>query len=150
MPKNSFIPLLLIFTAITLLAVVLKVEPPQSLHEATLPQLGLFFIPLGIFLTIFTHLILKNWAKSAFLSLGLILLLFLKSLSILNSLIFFLGVLSIILILKFITKPPKARFYHSIKEEKLHLLKPLPKAKLPKLTRTTPKPKVRISRLENK
>lgn len=150
MLKKIFLPSLLIFSAGSLLTVIVKTEPPQSLNQATLPQLALFFLPLGIFLTILTHFILQKWAKSAFLSLGLIFLLFLKALNILNSLTFFLGVLGIVFILKLITKPPKSKFHHSSpKEEKNHLLKPLPKAKPPKLKRATPKTKVKISRLKN-
>lgn len=155
MLKKRFTPLLIVLSAVTLSTVVLKVEPPKSLNEASLPQLALFFIPLGVFLTLLANLILTNWAKSTFLVLGVMLLLFLKSLNILNSITFLGGVLGITLILKLITKPAKPKFRHSTKEDAPHLLKPLPKAKPPKLSRTTPKIKInkalpKITRLESK
>lgn len=60
--------------------VIWQVKPPESITQANLSQLTLFFVPLILFLTFLTNLYTKYILKSFIFSLGITLILILKAL----------------------------------------------------------------------
>ena len=64
--------------------IILQVPYPETITQANITQLLSFFIPLFLAITLSLNLILKNIFMSTSISLGLILLLFLKALDSLN------------------------------------------------------------------
>lgn len=67
-----------------LIWVILQIPYPDSLSQARLTQLLLFFIPLYLALVFTLNILLKNILLSCSISLGLILLLVIKALDSLN------------------------------------------------------------------
>lgn len=73
-----------VFFWIVFLFAVLKVPYPKTLIDASITQLGLFFIPLFLSLTFTLNIIFKNIFSSSSISFGIISLLILKALDFLN------------------------------------------------------------------
>lgn len=105
---KRFVPI--IFFATVLGYVAWRTEPPKNLTDASFIQISLFFIPLFFLLTFILDLVLNFLLRSAFLSLGLIILLVLKTL---GNLSFFNGgvtVLGTLLIVRSFQKSPRYRY----------------------------------------
>lgn len=64
--------------------VVLYVPYPDSITQASVFQLGAFFISLLLAILFSLHLLLKSWVICSIISVGLVLLLILKALNILT------------------------------------------------------------------
>lgn len=110
--------------------VVLKIPYPQSLTQANLTQLGLFFIPLYFALTSTLNIFLKNIFISSSISLGLILLLILKALDSINIVTAILIIIMVALLVSYFSKKNKRQNLNPIKSN----LTKLPK--IPKLHAT--------------
>lgn len=89
--------------------VIHLIEPPKSLSQASLLQLGLFFIPLILLLTFLLNLYFRLWLKSLVAGMGIAILFLLQGGDNLNLLTGGLVFAITILVLKFIKK--KNHFY---------------------------------------
>lgn len=103
-----------IFFAAIFGLVIWQVKPPQTVFDASLTQLVLFYLPLYLLLTSLTNLYFQFLPKSLIASLGLILLPVLKSLDSLNLVTFTLTIVSSILITKSFKKTQKTTFGREI------------------------------------
>ncbi len=120
MPKYflKIIPAL-IFWAIFIF-VIFQVPYPESLTQASLWQILTFFIPLFLSLSFTFNLILNYFTLSCIFSLGIILLLILKSLDALNLVTTGLTLLAIYLFISYFKKSKKRGLTSSTKIPKLH------------------------------
>lgn len=123
MPKN-FLKIFpaLIFWGIFIL-VLFQVEYPKSLTQASLFQILIFFIPLFLSLSFSFNLFFKNIYSSITMSMGVALLLILKSLDALNLVTGGLTILAIYLFLSYFRKAKKRGLTSSIKIPKLKSLR---------------------------
>lgn len=92
--------------------VIWQVQPPRSLATASIFQLLVFFLPFFLFLAFLINLYFQFILRSLLISLGITLLLILKSLNSLNIITVIIIVLAIILIFKSFKKPQKG-FYQT-------------------------------------
>lgn len=123
MPKNfSKIFPALFFWGIFIL-VLFQVPYPESLTQASLFQILVFFIPLSLSLSFSFNLFFNFLTLSCILSLGIVLLLILKSLEALNLVTSTLTLLAIYLFLSYFQKGKKKRLTSNIKIPKLKSLR---------------------------
>lgn len=94
----------ILFFGAIFIFVVLQVPYPQTLTQANIIQLLLFFIPLFLALSATINLFLKNILSSSSVSLGLIFLLILKALDSLNLVTGILIVISVGLLVSYFRK----------------------------------------------
>lgn len=130
-----------IIFAIILNLVVWRVEPPESITQASFSQLALFFIPLLLLLTFLINLYTKLFLKSFVLSIGLILILVIKTLDF----FIFLSIPVVVITLlmaKYLKKPARKPFTSKSKTPPKPRLLKMPVAKpesaqpkIPKLSR---------------
>lgn len=85
--------------------VVWQIEPPGSFINISIPQAGLFFIPLFLLFASIINLYFQFWPRSLIVSLGFILLLTLKALGTLNLISLGFTITATILIAKSFKKP---------------------------------------------
>lgn len=95
--------------------VIFQVPYPETLTQADLIQLLLFFIPLSLALTVTFNLFIKNVFSSSLISLGVICLLILKALDSLNFVTGLLTVTSIWLLISYF----RLRLSNGLKKVKL-------------------------------
>lgn len=100
---KKFLPILVLIGVISV--VIWQVEPPKSLSQASFWQIGLFFVPLFLLFTLTINFLFHFYLKSVTISLGLTILLVLKSLDIFNIVTIILTILAIILITRSLKKP---------------------------------------------
>ena len=94
-----FLPILFFWGVFIL--VIFNVEYPNTIPEASLFQLVAFFLPLFLSLTFTVNLIIRNIPSSVAFSLGIILLLALKSLNSVNSLTVILVIIATVLLISY-------------------------------------------------
>lgn len=99
--------------------VIFQVEYPKSLTQASLFQILAFFIPLFLALSFSVNLIFNYLTLSCILSLGIILLLTLKSLDALNLVTAALTILAIYLFFSYFQKSRKKNLTNHSKIPKL-------------------------------
>ena len=101
--------------------VILQIPYPESLTQANITQLILFFIPLFLALTVTSNLFIKNVFSSSIISLGIICLFILKALDSLNLVTGLLTVISIWLLVSYFKKVriPRLRLSNGLKKVKL-------------------------------
>jgi len=114
---SKVIPVL--FFGAIFIFVVLQVPYPQTLTQANIIQLLLFFIPLFLALSTTINLFLKNILSSSSISLGLIFLLILKALDSLNLVTGILIVISVGLLVSYFRKIKRYRLTNLPKISKL-------------------------------
>lgn len=73
-----------LFSWLIFILVIFNVQYPQSITQAAFSQLFALFVPLYLSITLTLHLVIKNWVISLLVSLGLLILLILKTLDSLN------------------------------------------------------------------
>ncbi len=105
------------------LYVVLQVPYPESLTQANLQQLLLFFIPLFLAITLTLNLISKNIFIAGSISLGLIFPLLLKALDSFNLVTGFLILISVALLVSYFKKIKKRNLTKWPKIPKLHAMR---------------------------
>lgn len=143
------------FSAVLFLIVVWQIKPPEALIQASLLQLVLFFLPIFFFFVFLTNLYFKFFLKSILVSLAIIVILVLKALNGLNLLSLAFIPLSLTLIIKVIPSPTKKTRFNRPQavENPPSLLKTIPKAKPPKISRMerklAVKPRLRRVSLSN-
>ncbi len=92
--------------------IVYQTEPPKSFETASYFQIIAFFLPLFLFLFFLLNLFIQFIIRSFIISLGIILLLIIKTLDIFNPAVIILIILSVILLAKTFKKPQR-KFYQT-------------------------------------
>lgn len=85
--------------------VILQVPYPNSLTQASIPQLLYFFIPLFLSLIFTLNIFLKSILRSILISFGIIILLILKALDSLNLVSALLTIIAVGLLFSYFKKP---------------------------------------------
>lgn len=85
--------------------VVYQITPPASFTSASIFQMGIFFLPLLLFLVFLLNFFLNFFLRSVIFGVGLIILLILKGLDALNPVSFGLTVIAIFLLSRSLRKP---------------------------------------------
>lgn len=103
--------------------VIFNVEYPQTITQATLFQLMVFFVPLFLALTFSLNLFFKNFISSGAISSGIIVLLLLKALDSLNIVSAILTILASFLLVSYFQKAKKKSLTNYSKIPKLTSLR---------------------------
>ncbi len=104
MPRLKKLLPFLVFLSV-FIGIIYYIPPPSSWSEASIFQILIFFIPLLFLLTFFINIFTGYSARSFAISLGIIVLLVLKSVDELNLTTFFLTLVTTILLSTTFKKP---------------------------------------------
>lgn len=103
--------------------VVLQVSYPDNLAQANAVQIGAFFIPLFLAISLSINIFYKNILTSSSFSLGIVLMLVLKALDSLNLVTTLIILVAIYLLVSYFRKLKKKRLTNLSKIPKLTKLK---------------------------
>jgi hypothetical protein len=109
---------------VVFILVIIFVDYPKTLPTATTVQLIAFFLPFFLSISLTINLIFKNLPSSMAFSLGIILLLILKTLQAINSLSVILILLAIVLLISYFKGPHQPQPKTAIKNLTSHSFMP--------------------------